>query len=216
MRINDLEILLTEKESACKQLEVEKKDGDDLGKELKVQIRKQNKKYLEETKKLNQQVLTLQVELSDKGCTIANLTAELHKIKVLQYNAEVRSSPPSGDQQPASRRYRRLPSASDISTRPVTAKGNANIPRPNTEIFLARSVPAEEEAETGVALKPTPPVLPPISGDDNASSKVNSRRHKVLRRRLESQPEYSKLAVDKLVSSSNSNTWVHEPSSSTK
>lgn len=143
-------------------------------------------------------------------------TVDVH---ALQINPEALTdipiSPPSGESQSTRRRTRKS-SASDIRSRPVTSRSNK--PRPDAaEALLANNIQAEPEVES-VAVKPTPPVLPPITpGGDDINKKAFSRRQQLLKRRLElkSQPEYGKLAVDKITTSSN-NTWVHEPNTTPK
>lgn len=249
-KLEELERLVLENEEKHKQLNEEIQSKDTIIADLKKQLKHNERKFLEELKKKNQQVLALKVELDNKGSTIAYLTTEMHKIKIIhKSNAEALTrsspSPPSGDQIPkhiprpdvhtlhvnidgltdipvsppsgdqSTRRRPRRTSASDIRSRPVTAKG-ANKARPDAEVFLARAAPTEPEPDS-VAVKPTPPVLPPITpGGEEVNKKSFSRRQQLLRRRVElkSQPEYGKLAVDKIASSSN--TWVHEPNATTK
>lgn len=249
-KIDELAKLVKENDERHKQLNTELQSKDIIIADLKKQLKHNERKFLEELKKKNQQVLALKVELDNKGSTIAYLTTEMHRIKIIHKNnsdalaltssspsppsgdqisrlrtrdslhiskdglTDIPISPPSGDQ--ATRRRQRKTSASEIRSRPITAKGS-NKPRPDAELFLARAAPIEPETES-VAVKPTPPVLPPITpgGEDQVSKKAFSRRQQLLRRRVElkSQPEYGKLAVDKITS--NSNTWVHEPNTTTK
>lgn len=216
-KVEEMSNVLKQSEAKNKLLEKELEDKENTISDIKKQLRKNERGFIEELKKKDQQVLTLKLELDNKGGTIAYLTTEIHKYKVLQRShskelAESPQSPPTSDQR-IKKRSQRISSASNIKSRPVTAKGT--MPRPDAEIFLARAVPIEPEPDS-VAVKPTPPVLPPIAGGDDQTKRAVSRRQQLLRRRLDmkNQPEYSTLAVDKLATSTN--TWVHEPDATTK
>ncbi|KAF6017917.1 CCDC92 [Bugula neritina] len=205
-RIKELERELNEKESQNKNLEDELISKITDMKDLKTQLKKGEKRFMEELKGKDQQILTLKVELNNKGSTIAYLTTEMHRFKVAE-KLEAVPSPPSSSHG-TRRKPKRLSSASDIESRPVTAKTKSTVS--DAEVFLTRAVIATTDVDQeAMNIKPTPPVLPPII--DGEARKSHSRRQKLLQRRLDikSGTDYTKLAVDKLAA--NTNTWVHEP-----
>ena len=209
-KVEELDKRLKEYEAKNSRLTDDLKKKDEAVSDMKKQMKKNERRYHEKLEQRDKQVLALKLELDNKGHTIAYLTTEMHKYKVLQHDSSRELDhphSPTAAEQVHKRKSHRVTSATDIKSRPVTAKGT--MPRPDAEVFLARAVPSNPEPET-VAVKPTPPVLPPITGGEDANKAFN-RRQQLIRRRLDmkSQPEYSKLAVDKLTS--NTNTWVHEP-----
>lgn len=207
---------MAESKKKQSQLEQQVEQKDKAIKELKQKLIQNEKSYIEELKSRNHQVLTLRVELDTKSKTIAALTAEIHKLKVVRSSREepLPRTPPSREREGSGKlKSRRVPSASavDIQSRPVTAK--AKQAAPDAEIFLARTV-AVEEPQREVSMKPTPPILPPIAAAGYEDVKAFSRRQKMIRRRIDLSSqgaEYTTLAVDQLASSSNSNTYIHEP-----
>lgn len=216
-KIEELSNVVKEHEIKHQHLEAESESRGNAIAKLKSQLKKNERNFKEELKKKDQQVLTLKVELDAKSGNIAYLTTEMHKYKVLQHGpnselAQLPQSPPTTDTR-SRKRSPRVSSATDITSRPVTAKGT--MPLPEAEVFLARAIQVEPESDK-LSVKPTPPVLPPISGGDDIHKKVLNRRQQLIRRRVDvnTQPEYSKLAVGKVASSSN--TWVHEPNAATK
>ena len=219
-RVNQLEALVKENEEKHNQLERELQKKDKNVTDLKRQLRKTEKSFVEELKKRDQQVLALKMDLDSKSSTIAYLTTEMHKFKLTHLSTTKQTkdmtdrlqSPTMTDRNEKLESHR-IVSAKDIRSRPVTSKGTKR--RPDAEVFLAQAVQQDTEAES-VAVKPIPPVLPPIVGGDELNKKVFSRRQQLIRRRLDlkSQPEYSKLAVDKIASTAN--TWVHEPKTTTE
>lgn len=203
--IVELKAHLKENERKHVDLQKELMKQNQLTKELKSQLKINEKKYLEELKSKNSQVLALKIELDSKSGAIANLTTEIHKLKVSHASMDQLSSPvlrsPSSREGSSKRKSRQL--SADLQSRPVTGKCSALAP--DAGLFLARASPVEPASE--VSAKPTPPVLPPISND----IKALNRRQRLIRRRLDitPQPEYTSLAVEQLASSSN--TYIHEP-----
>jgi len=209
------ELIRTVKLAEEKQAQLNKElvAKDEVIKDMKIQARANEKRYLDEMRKKNQQVISLRAELDHKSGNIAYLTTEMHKLKVLQLSSEDIVTKPSRESSGIKSRRHKAMTAADIRSRPVTAKGQGQL-APDAEVFLAHTYTNEDRQSSPVSVKPTPPVLPPIQGGEEVSRAL-ARRQQILRRRnLQSTPpEVSVLAVDKMASSSN--TQVYEPHTTT-
>lgn len=210
-KISQLEHLLKLSEEKQRELDKEIVEKSELISELKLQIWQNEKKHLELIKAKDQQVLTLKLELDAKSNTIASLTTDIHRLKVDQMTLSKPNTPPSRESSGRQRSRRSSVKALDVASRPVTAKlGTAP---PDAEMFLVQACSNKLDSQQ-VSMKPTPPILPPISNNDQLS--LFNRRQTLIRRKLDlkSQPELTTLAVDQLASSSN--TFIHEPKATTE
>lgn len=206
-----MESLLKQSEDKQRELNREVEEKTELIKELKLQIWQNERRHLDIVKAKDQQVLTLKLELDAKSNTIASLTTDIHRLKMDQMSLSKPHTPPSRESSGKQRSRRSSVKPSDIASRPVTAK-RVTTP-PDAEMFLVQTS-AENFESQQVSIKPTPPVLPPISNAEQLG--MFNRRQTLIRRKLDlkSQPELTTLAVDRLASSSKS--FINEPETTTE